>query len=255
MAAAAQELSPMDRVFDELDPQVSSGMIKAWRKGRLVTEGLDIHSILRALSPTSPADATYFTSLPHVRGESPPISMHKRYQFLDDLVFSTTGSAALPISFDHFSILAGKGCFIPPQINPLGATWICPLAGSVTWTPIPSDKMMTEDWDALGRNTSDLKLGESQQAPTAIKVPAGGTLLDPASDPSVFSTTFTEMTYLDGGTYWDVEAVLPILRSLHTVYWHPAGDGSKKPSLQQFLAILVRLRKAIDKDPARFTHS
>ncbi|KAK3616621.1 hypothetical protein LTR56_025831 [Elasticomyces elasticus] len=253
MGSPSQDEWPMDRVLQAL-----------WNQSTI-----EVHNFKGALNARMTHDqlagilttdkqrlAISVPNIPHLSGQPSPTAKVDRLRLLEVLIGSTPKSLYINLNTIKFSFLVSKGCFIPPQLNPLSGTWFRCITGQMNYMSIPSSQLTEDDWEAL--RTDPVKWqrsGDGLQKFIHVPIGPGQTFLTAVANPSVMVFYFPKASYVECGLYWDGYAMRETLQWMQKAYGHPAAAKFRQPDPEQLLAILEQLQIAINAYPNSFTRT
>ncbi|KAK3619469.1 hypothetical protein LTR56_016258 [Elasticomyces elasticus] len=253
MGLPSQDEWPMDRVLQALWNQSTIEVHNF--KGPL--DARMTHDQLAGILTTDKQRlAINVPNIPHLSGQPSPTQKVDRLRLLEVLIGSTPKSLCINLNTIKFSFLVSKGCFIPPQLNPLSGTWIRCITGQISHMSMPSSQLTEDDWSAL--RTDPVKWqrsGDGLQKFIHVPIVAGQTFLTAVAVPSVMVFYFPKASYVECGLYWDCYAMRETLQWMQKAYGHPAAAKFRQPDPEQLLAILEQLQMAINAYPNSFTRT
>ena len=118
-----------------------------WLRGRPVG-AKDRQELAATWNPQESLDqaqAVCVPNLPHFTRQVPEVPKISRYQLLQGLIKTTPDSIVIDREITNFSLLASKGFFSGPQVNPLGGTWLRCVSESGFCLSIPSGRLTEQD--------------------------------------------------------------------------------------------------------------
>ncbi|KAK5701690.1 hypothetical protein LTR97_004508 [Elasticomyces elasticus] len=232
----------MDRVLQALWDQHTEATIEVHNSRGRLDQPITKEKLAAIITTDKPHLAISVPNIPHLTGEPSVTNTVGRLQLIEMLIASTPRSIYFDPNTTKFSFLVSKGCFIPPQLNPLSGTWF---------------RCLTED-DWLALRTDPVKWqrsGDGLQKFTHIPIGPGQAFMTPVANPSVMVFYFPKASYVECGIYWDCYAMREILQWMQKAYGHPAAAKFKQPSPEQLLAILEEFQIMINAHQAAFTQT
>ncbi|KAK5675958.1 hypothetical protein LTS10_011247 [Elasticomyces elasticus] len=256
MAPPSQAEIPMDLVLEVLWHKRTEPTIEVHNSRGRLDEPITKDQLAAILTTDKSRLAISVPNIPHLSGEPSVTNNAGRLQLLEMLIASTPRSIYFNPNTTKFSFLVSKGCFIPPQLNPLSGTWFRCITGQMNYVHISASRLTEADWFAL--RTDPVKWqrsGDGLQKFTHIPIEAGQAFMTPVANPSVMVFYFPKASYVECGIYWDCYAMREILQWMQKAYGHPAAAKFKQPSPEQLLAILEEFQIVVNAHQAAFTQT